>query len=50
MQAAELHFAGFIHFLNARHQRNANAMAKLDPIEAKIDNLAQHFAAVGVPA
>jgi hypothetical protein len=39
-----------MHFLNARHERNANAMAKLHPIEAKIDNLPQHFCAVSVPA
>ncbi len=50
MQTRELHFAGLIHFLNSRHQRNANAMAELDPVEPKIDNLAQHFTAVGMPA
>ena len=50
MQAAESHFAVFIHFLNSGHERDANAVAELDAIEAKIDNFAQHFGAVGVPA
>jgi hypothetical protein len=36
--------------LNSWHERNANAVAKLDPIEAEFDNFAQHFRAVGVPA
>src|SRR5256885_9508840 len=50
MQTAEFHFAGLIHFLNSRHERNANAMSKLHPIESEIDDLAQHFGAIGVPA
>ena len=50
MQTAELHFTVFIHFLNSGHERHANAVTELDAIEAKIDNFAQHFGAVGVPA
>jgi len=50
VEAAESHFAVFIHFLNSGHERDANAVAELDATEAKIDNLAQHLDAIGVPA
>ena len=48
-----MHFAGIKHFLNTGNQRNANAMAKLDQIEPKRFDLAQHFLAasmtIGIP-
>ena len=50
VQAGELHFAGLEHFLNPRHERNADAVAQFDAIEAEILDLAQHFVAGGVPA
>ena len=49
MQTGEADFPRVEHFLDSRHERNTNAVTELHPIEAKIDNLAQHFAAVGVP-
>src|SRR5437879_455432 len=50
MQTAEPHFSRIKYFLDSRHQRYANTMAELDAIESKIDNLTQHFCAVGVAA
>src|SRR5258708_21032170 len=50
VQAGKFHFARLEHFLNSWHERDANAVAELNAIEAKIDNLAQHFCAVGMPA
>ena len=48
VQAAEADFAGFEHFLNSGHERQSDAMAELDVIEAKIDNLLQHVLAGGM--
>src|SRR5437588_7987233 len=50
VQTGKFHFASLKHFLNSRHERNANSVTELDALESKIDNLAQHFAAVGVTA
>src|SRR4051812_13298676 len=50
VQARKFHFARIKHFLDSRHERNPNAVTELDAIEAKVDNLAQHFRAIGVAA
>src|SRR5207237_1275987 len=54
VQAAEFDSPCVVHFLNSRHERDANAMAEFHMIEAKIDNLAEHFIAgrmtVRIPA
>src|SRR5712692_8821474 len=43
VQAAEFDSPCVVHFLNSGHKRYANAVAELHMIEAKIDNLAEHF-------
>src|SRR2546423_248961 len=50
VQAGELDFARLVHFLDARHERNPDAMPELDAIESKFLYLAQHFRAICVPA
>src|SRR5437588_9583921 len=53
VKAAETHFASIKHFLNARNERSANAVAKLDQTEPERFNLAQHFfgggMSIGIP-
>ena len=50
VQTGELDFAGLEHFLDSWHERNADAVAQFDAIEAEILDLAQHFVAGGVAA
>ena len=50
MQAAETNLAGIEHFLNSRHEGNANAMTELDQIESERLDLAQHLVAASVTA
>ena len=50
VQAAEFDFAGVEHFLNPRHERDADAVAQLDAVEAEVLYFAQHFIARGVAA
>src|SRR3954466_13890732 len=46
VEAGELDFTGLIHFLNTGHERNADAVAELDPIKPEVLDFAQHFCAV----
>ena len=48
VQTAEFHFACLEHFLDARHERNPNAVAQLDAIETEILDLTQHLVAGGM--
>jgi hypothetical protein len=50
MQATEFHFVLIEHLLDPWHQRNPDPVAEFDPVEPKIDNLAQHLSTVSVPA
>ena len=54
METTEADFAGIEHFLNPRHERNADAVAQLNQVKAKFAcNFAQHdvsgCVASGVP-
>ena len=40
MQAGEAHLAGVKHLLNSRHERQSDAVAKLDMIESKFFDFA----------
>ena len=48
MQAAELDLARVVHFLDPGHERDPDAVAQLNVLKAKIDNLAQHLVPGGV--
>ena len=50
VQAAEFDFAGVEHFLDTRHERDANAVAQLDAIEAEVLYFTEHLIARGVAA
>src|SRR5438309_11282023 len=43
VQTAEFDSPSVVHFLNSGHERDANAVAELNVIEAKIDNFTEHF-------
>jgi hypothetical protein len=54
VETAELNSPCVVHFLDSGHERDANTVAELHMIEAKADNLAEHFItgrmAVRIPA
>ena len=50
MQAGEAHLAGVKHLLNSRHERQSDAVAKLDMIESKFFDFAEHRVTGGVPS
>ena len=50
VQTGKFHFAGFEHLLNARHQRNPDAVAEFDSLKTEIENFLEHVCAVGMAA
>src|SRR5205823_11596620 len=48
VQTAELYSAGVVHLLDPGQERDANAVPELNTVEAKMENLLQHFVAGGV--